>query len=414
MSYHHLPAVKHYWSTSSDLEVLPIKKAMTRETFKFILGNLHVNDNHKMDKTNPDKLYKIRPLLDHLNSKFVERSHPENLSLDESMIKFKGRSSLKQYNPMKPIKRGYKIWCLSDNDGYIYKFQVYVGKTNEKENNKFGVGGRVVVDLTKHLEGKYHKVYFDNFFSSVPLCEYLHCNGILACGTIRSNRKGLPELVADKEMNRGDYDYRSTSSGITIFKWKDTKPVYFISNFHGVQETTIKRKQKDGSHVFVTCPSLVKDYNAFMIGVDKHDQMRQLYGHDRKSVKWWHRLFFGFVDMTIVNSFVVYKETNACNISFFDFKREVAQGLLTLGSSCKASTPKRRRIDYSIPRSVRLVNVGVHFPTFESSKAKSQRVRCEVCSKKGVQSRPASRCTQCNVYLCCNSSKNCFYEFHTA
>ena len=71
MSYHHLSAVKHYWSTSSNLEVLPIKKAMTRETFKCILGDLHVNDNHKMIKTNPDKLYKIKPLLDHLNLKFV-------------------------------------------------------------------------------------------------------------------------------------------------------------------------------------------------------------------------------------------------------------------------------------------------------------------------------------------------------
>ena len=60
-------------------------------------------------------------------------------------------------------------------------------------------------------------------------------------------------------MNQGDYDYRSTSSGITIFKWKDTKPVYFISNFYEVHETTVERKQKDGSHVFVTCPSLVKD-----------------------------------------------------------------------------------------------------------------------------------------------------------
>ena len=36
----------------------------------------------------------------------------------------------------------------------IYKFQVYIGKTNEKKNNKFGLGGRVVVDLTKHLKGK--------------------------------------------------------------------------------------------------------------------------------------------------------------------------------------------------------------------------------------------------------------------
>ena len=117
-------------------------------------------------------------------------------------------------------------------------------------------------------------------------------------------------------MNQGDYDYRFTSSGITIFKWKDTKPVYFISNFHGVQQTTVKRKQKNDSHVFVTCLSMVKDYNVFMIGVDKHDQMRQLYGHDRKIVKWGHRLFFKFVDMTIVNSFVVYKETSAKHIFF--------------------------------------------------------------------------------------------------
>ena len=121
MSYHHLPAVKHYWSISNDLEVFPIK-TRTRKTFKFILGNLHVNDNHKMDKTYPDRLYKIRPSLDYLNSKFVERFHAENLSLNKSMIKFKGYSLLKQYNPIEPIKRGYTTWCLYDNDGSIYKF----------------------------------------------------------------------------------------------------------------------------------------------------------------------------------------------------------------------------------------------------------------------------------------------------
>ena len=192
-------------------------------------------------------------------------------------------------------------------------------KQMKKENNKFSLSGRVVVDLTKHLEGKYHKVYFNNFLSSVPLCEYLCRNGILAFGTITSSQKCLPvpELLTDMEMNRGDYDYRSTSSGIAIFKWMDTKPVYFISNFHGVQETTVKRNQKDSFYVFVTCPSLVKDYNAFIFGVDKHDQMRQLYGHDRKSVKWRHRLFFEFVDVTVVNSFVYIKRLMLVIYIFF-------------------------------------------------------------------------------------------------
>lgn len=147
----------------------------------------------------------------------------------------------------------------------------------------------------------------------------------------------------------------------------------------------------------------------YMISVDKHDQIRQVYDRDRKSVKWWHRLFFWFVDMTIVNYFVIFKETNSTDISFFDFKRDVARGLLILGRNDIARAPKRHHTEYSVPRSVRLVNVGVHMPVFDESK----RLRCEVCSMKKIQSRPASKCQQCNVHLCCNASKNCFLEFHS-
>lgn len=409
MSYHKLPALRNYWSTSSDLEVSIIKNSMTRDKFRSIMSSLHLNDNHKIDMNNRDKLHKVRPVIDHLNSKFIERSHSEHLSVDESMVKFKGRSTLKQYNPMKPIKRGYKIWCLADNDGYVYKFEVYEGKAVNNDRKEFGLGGTVVINLTEHLANKYHKIFFDNFFSSIPLCEYLRCNGILACGTIRTNRKDLPVLLEDKKMKRGDYDYRSTTSGVTVYKWRDAKPVHFISNYHGVEETTVRRKQKDGTRMVVSCPSVVKDYNKYMIGVDKHDQLRQVYGRDRRSVKWWHRLFFGFVDMSLVNSFVIHKETNSSSMTFFDFKREVAQGLITLGKNDVTTAAKRRRIEYSVPRSVRLVNVGVHHPVFDNS----QRLRCEVCSKKGVQSRPATKCSQCNVHLCLNSSKNCFIDFHS-
>ena len=52
------------------------------------------------------------------------------VSIDESMILYMGRHSIKQYNPMKPIKRGYKLWVRADVDGYISKFDVYQGKTD--------------------------------------------------------------------------------------------------------------------------------------------------------------------------------------------------------------------------------------------------------------------------------------------
>ena len=37
----------------------------------------------------------------------------QNISINESMVCFKGRSTIKQYLPMKPIKRSFKLWCSS-------------------------------------------------------------------------------------------------------------------------------------------------------------------------------------------------------------------------------------------------------------------------------------------------------------
>ena len=62
----------------------------------------------------------------------------------------------------------------------------------------------------------------------------------------------------------------------------------------------------------------------------------------------------------------------------------------------------------SVSSSVRLANVGVHKVVFETSK----RLRCEVGSKKGIQSRSASKCQYCNVHLCSKPSKNYFNIFH--
>ena len=78
--------------------------------FGQILWNLHVSDNSTIPAENKDKLYKLRPLTTTLKKNFVKLYDPSRyLSADESMILFKGRSSIKQYNPERPIKKGYKL-----------------------------------------------------------------------------------------------------------------------------------------------------------------------------------------------------------------------------------------------------------------------------------------------------------------
>ena len=87
--------------------------------------------------------------------------------MDEAVIKFQGRSSLKQYVPMKLIKQGIKVWVLADSHtGFFSKFEVYSGKGSSPKKI---LGARVVKTLTELLRGKYHHVYIDNFFISEAL-----------------------------------------------------------------------------------------------------------------------------------------------------------------------------------------------------------------------------------------------------
>ena len=56
---------------------------------------------------------------------------------------------------------------------------------------------RLVEELPKH---KNFRVYFDNWFSTLPLLIILHSFGILATATFRSNRIGLCPLMSDKDL----------------------------------------------------------------------------------------------------------------------------------------------------------------------------------------------------------------------
>ena len=55
-----------------------------------------------------------------------------------------------------------------------------------------GLGYDVVTQLTNNLHNTYRKIFFDNFFTSIPLLEDLYIQGLYGCGTVRNNRKGFP------------------------------------------------------------------------------------------------------------------------------------------------------------------------------------------------------------------------------
>ena len=192
MGVNHVPSLDDYWSRDQRLRYAPIADRIPRWRFREISRYLHFVDNdHLAPRGDPahDRLGKVRPLITHLSNKFVEVYDPSReVAVDEAMIKFQGHSSLKQYMPMKPIKRGIKVWVLGDStNGY---FSRYTGKGEERVE---GLGAHVVKKLTQDLKQKNHHVFFDNFFTSYQLLADLEEDGIYGCGTARKDRKNFPQ-----------------------------------------------------------------------------------------------------------------------------------------------------------------------------------------------------------------------------
>ena len=82
-------------------------------------------------KGQPDHnpLFKIHPFMDLLIENFQKSYIPSReLSLDESMIGFKGRLGFIQYMPKKPTKWGLKAFILADGvTGYALNWKLYTG-----------------------------------------------------------------------------------------------------------------------------------------------------------------------------------------------------------------------------------------------------------------------------------------------
>ncbi|GFO06574.1 PiggyBac transposable element-derived protein [Plakobranchus ocellatus] len=190
----------------------------------------------------------------------------------------------------------------------------------------------------------------------------------------------------------------------------DVKCVHLVSNFHSTEPTVVKRKLREGNRADFPCPKAIQEYNQNMGGVDKADMLCSLYGVSRKSKKWWHRLFFGLIDRTMVNAFIVFSKVSEGKLSLQNFLRSVALSLVTLSkppkmgqllapSPCPSLTPakKGRKGAWSVNDAVKLEQVGLHYDIY-----KKERGSCEICSSNGVQSRPHSKCHNCNVCLCSN------------
>ncbi|XP_040061902.3 piggyBac transposable element-derived protein 4-like [Ixodes scapularis] len=322
---------------------------------------------------------------------------------------------MKQYMPMKPkIKRGYKVWSLADSEtGYLCRFEVYQGRNGERPTDQT-LGEHVVLSLTEDIVEEESEVFFDNFFSSTKQLLQLRERGVFACGTFRTNKRDLPpEVKIDNKLSRGEYLYRSKGP-VSAYQWRDTKNVHMMSNFHDPEEqASMERKLPCGKKVQVTCPMAVKDYNRWMGGVDCFDQKRNAYPVDRRSKKWWHRIFYFLIDAAIVNAFVQHTAYHSDDdVALLHFKVLLGRQLIkrhTFRTARKSQVHFQRKqvrrrgsLITGVPSEIRLEGRD-HFP-----QENAKRRMCRWCSTKSKEARTRYVCSSCDVPLCVG----CFSSFH--
>lgn len=209
---------------------------------------------------------------------------------------------------------------------------------------------RLVERVPKHRN---YKIFFDNWFSSVPLVGKLKDEGILCLSTVQANRLKGCLLKDDKQMKKdgrgtSDFCVEEGTNSVAI-KWYDNKPVHLLSNYVGIEQLdTCKRW--DGKllkNVEIDRPFAIAEYNKYMGGVDLSDTFMSLYKIDVKSRIFYMRLFFYILDVTVTNAWVLYSRVQSREpvqsrktMTLLDFKEDVAAGLMSSNLSvCKRGGP---------------------------------------------------------------------------
>ncbi len=187
------------------------------------------------------------------------------------------------------------------------------------------------------------------------------------------------------------------SDNIIASAWLDRKTVNVMAT--GCDPTmtgTVLRRQKDGSRKEVSCPVAVVDYNKYMGGVDRGDQLRGYYQSNFKSRKFYRYIAHFLFGVAVTNSFILYKLNNPGikHINIKSFREKLALQLTE--NYCTRQKAGRCGGQYLTLLSVQ------HFPRKFESTAGTERKRekCTSCLRKKQCKNTQWFCPECKVWLC--------------
>jgi hypothetical protein len=296
----------------------------------------------------------------------------EYVTVDETLVPFRGRCSFRQYMPAKPAKYGIKFFCLCDaTTAYCMRVRPYLG-TDNGANRAVGLAQQVVLDLVKGLDvGR--TVVTDNFYTSLELAKNLKERSLGLLGTMRKNRREIPPEFVNAKRNAGTtlFGFNELAT-LVSYSPKKSKVVVLLSSEH-IDDTVDTRSGK---------PDIILTYNPNKGGVDHLDKMCQAYTTRKRTERWPKCVFQHMIDVTAYNAFVLWREVTG------DKKTKRRQFLKMLGAQLCGG---------GVDETGNVIHLAAHVTSAPEAIA-GTRLRCRKC----VQLKTVQRCKECGVPLCIN------------
>jgi hypothetical protein len=167
-------------------------------------------------------------------------------------------------------------------------------------------------------------------------------------------------------------------------------------------DSMVEASATKGAHE-KTKPLSVMSYNKYKICVDKSDQLLSYYWFQRKSVKWWKKLFFHLFDLVLVNAHILHRMRTKQKFGLYNFLEKVAEGLV---SDVGVEITKQSQ-ESSAGRPVSRDHFAFRIPARGSKQSEKTKRTCKVCADRGkhhtgkaIKKFTTVYCSKCNVGLC--------------
>lgn len=355
--------ISYYWNCDENLPDWPIAEYISLKRFQQISRFLKINPPG--DLLDKQWYNKVNPLADAFRAATTPDLYeiPQNLGIDEQLIRFHGRSKHTIHMNTKAAGEGYKIYSLCAPNGYMIDFRFT--SVQEKiaqidDYPEWSSSEAVVLDLVHSLKARfpqptpYYTIHMDNFFTTRKLYQRLYQLGVGSNGTAKAG-SGIPKELAylreatTKQNNHGDW-YNYVIDSVNCVGFCDMATAWLMTTVHDpyteeyVYFDRVKRpgatlknaKQEtnvNGEEMWLLRKLYaLDDYNQNMGGSDSHAQQNSYYStaqhYHRRN---WLPLFYLLIDAAVTNSYILYKlmkSTDKTKLTHAEFQEAIARDLL--------------------------------------------------------------------------------------